>query len=101
MRVEWPCVARLASDGLWEYVDTATGEVNRSFVPAAPEGWQVDWSGGQQSWFWRNCFTGEATLDPPEEERAATNSVGSLVAELREIGLLQEGSLSLKAVKKQ
>ena len=77
---EWPYVARLAADGLWEYVDTATGVVNRGIVPMAPEGWQVGWSGAQQSWFWRNCVTGEATFDPPGELRVSTSSVESLVA---------------------
>ena len=94
-------MARRTLDGSWEYVDTETGDVTCGFVLTAPEGWQVDWSGAQQSWFWRNCVTREATLDPPETERAATNSVGSLVAELQEAGLLQQGPLSAQSVKKQ
>ena len=97
----WPYVARRTLDGSWEYVNTETGDVNCGFVPNAPEGWQVDWSGAQQSWFWRNCVTGEATLEPPAEERAATSSVGTLVAELQAAGLLQEVSVSARDVKKQ
>ena len=47
----WPYVARRTLDGSWEYVDTETGDVTCGFVPTAPEGWQVDWSGAQQSLF--------------------------------------------------
>ena len=83
---------RRAADECWAYVHVESGEVNRGFVPSAPEGWRVDWSPAQQSWFWRNVATGEATLDPPERERVAQNSVDDLVQQLLEAGLVQDGS---------
>ena len=65
---DWPYVARRGFDGSWEYVHVdEPKDVDRNIVPKAPEGWAVDWSGSQQSWFWRNCATGEATLTPPEK----------------------------------
>ena len=68
----------------------------------APEGWRADWSPAQQSWFWRNVGTGETTLDPPRQERVAQNSVESLVEQLLEVGLFQNGAyVTHGAVKKR
>ena len=94
--------ARRAANGCWEHVHVETLEVVRDWVPGAPEGWRVDWSPAQQSWFWRNVATGEVTLDPPEQERVAQNSVESLVEQLLEVGLFPNGAyVTHDAVKKR
>ena len=97
----WSYEVRRAADRCWAYVHVKTGEVNHGFVPSAPEGWRVDWSPAQQSWFWRNVATGEATLDPPERERVAQNSVDDLVEQLLEAGLVQNGSYLTRGVLKK
>ena len=99
----WPYVARRCADGSWAYVNVDNPkDVCRDFVPPAPEGWAVGWSGGQQSWFWRDCTTGEATLDAPEEGRVATRSRERLVWQLEEAGVLASGTMMTKrTVKKQ
>ena len=99
----WPYVARRGADGSWEYVNVERPkDVRRDLVPRAPEGCAVDWSGGQQSWFWWNCATGEATLNPPEEKRMATRSRESLVRQLEEADVLASGTvLTKRIVKKQ
>ena len=79
---------RRDANGAWYYLDPRTGEVSLQFVPETPEGWVVDWSPSQQSWFWKDVRTGAMTLEPPRRESTVNELVEALVEQLQQAGVL-------------